>query len=120
MLREIKETTQKPGEPRKRWFSSLSMDVFVWLDDADDIVSYQLTYDKPHDEKALIWSREKGFTHLGVDDGTRPGKYPGSPLFVEDGVFVPGKIVSMLKNDKGDLEPRIKNFILGSIGEHVE
>ena len=53
MLREIKETYQKRGEPRKRWFTSLGMDVFVWLDEEDEIISYQLTYNKPHNEKAL-------------------------------------------------------------------
>jgi len=96
------------------------MDVFVWFDDADEIVSYQLTYNKPHDEKALIWSKEKGYAHLGVDDGMRPGKHPGSPLFVKDGVVVPSRIISMLKNDKGDLKPWIKKFIVDGIKEQFE
>ncbi len=51
-----KETSQKKGEPKKRWFTSLGMDLFVWLNDEDEIISYQLTYNKPHDEKALTWS----------------------------------------------------------------
>ncbi len=48
MLREIEETSQKRGEPKRRWFSGSEMDLFVWLNEDDEIVSYQLTYDKPH------------------------------------------------------------------------
>ncbi len=120
MLREIKETSQKKGEPKKRWFTSLSMDLFVWLNDEDEIISYQLTYNKPHKEKALTWSKEKGFAHLGVDDGTRSGKHPGSPLLVKDGVIKPDKIISMLRKDSGELKSWIKNFIVSGIEEHLE
>ena len=96
------------------------MDVFVWFDDADEIVSYQPTYNNPHEEKALIWSKEKGLTHLGDDDSARPGKHPVSSLFVKDGVVIPSKIVSMLRNDKGYLKPWIENFIADGIKGHFE
>jgi hypothetical protein len=120
MLREIKETGQKRGEPKKRWFSNSNMDLFVWFNDDDEIVSYHLTYNKPNDEKALIWSEEHGFSHLGVDDGARPGKHPASPLLVENGVFKPSKIISMLKENSGELEPSIENFIASGIEEHFK
>ena len=120
MLREIKEISQKRGEPKKRWFTSLSMDLFVWLSEEEEIISYQLTYNKPHDEKALTWNREKGFSHSGVDDGSRSGKHPGSPLLVKDGVIKPTKIISMLRKDAGDLKPWIKNFIVSGIEDHYE
>jgi len=115
MLREIKETSQKRGEPKKRWFSSLSMDLYIWLNDDDEILSYHLTYNKPNDEKALTWSKEHRFSHLGVDGGARPGKHPASPLLVEDGVFEPSKIISILKENSGELEPSIVNFIVSGI-----
>ena len=120
MLREIKETNQKRGELKKRWFTSLSMDVFVWFNDDGEITSYQFTYNKPHDEKALVWSKGKGFSHLGVDDGAHPGRHPGSPIFVKDGVVSPTKIISMLNEDKGDLKPWIKNFIVSGIKGHFK
>ena len=118
MLREIKETRQKPGEPKKRWLTSLSMDVFVWFNEDDEIVSYQFSYNKPHDEKALVWSKEKGFSHLGVDDGFNPGKHPGRPLFIADGTLQPKKLISMLKKDRGDLQPWIRDFIVAGIKEN--
>jgi len=118
MFREIEKTQQRPNEPIKRWFSSLNMDLFVWFDGDDEIVSYHLTYNKPHDEKALTWSREKGYLHLGVDDGFRAGKHPGSPLLVKDGVISPLKIIALIKKDRGDLKPRIKNFIVDGIEKY--
>ena len=118
MLREIKEASQKRGEPKKRWFSSTNMDLFVWFNDDDEIVSYHLTYNKPKDEKALTWSEEHGFSQLGVDDGARPGKHPASPLLVEGGVFNPLKIISLLKENSGELEASIENFIISGIEEN--
>ena len=94
------------------------MDVFVWFNDDDEIISYQFTYNKPQDEKALVWSKEKGFSHLSVDDGAHPGKHPGSPIFVADGAVSPTKLISMLDEDEGDLEPQIKRFIISGIERH--
>ncbi|HET7732100.1 MAG TPA: hypothetical protein VFK48_18905 [Usitatibacter sp.] len=31
-LREIPVARQNPGEPRRRWFTSSGMDLFVWVD----------------------------------------------------------------------------------------
>ncbi len=118
MFREIKGTKQRSGEPTKRWFSSLNMDLFIWFDDDDEIVSYQLTYNKPHDEKALTWSKDKGYVHLGVDDGSNPGKHPGTPLLVKDGVVSPSSIIKLIRNDQGDLKPWIKNFIVEGIEKY--
>jgi len=120
MLREIKGTVQKRGEPKKRWFTNSNIDLFIWLNEDDEIVSYQLTYSKPNDEKALTWSEEHGFSHLRVDDGARPSKHPASPLLVEDGVFNPSKIKSMLKENSGELEPSIESFIVSGIEEHFK
>lgn len=118
MLREIVRTSQKNDEPRKRWFSSLDMDLFIWLNGNNEIISYHLTYNKPYDEKALIWSDETGFSHLAVDEGTRPGKYPGSPLLVRDGVIKPLKIIAMFKKNAGELEPAVTDFIVSGIEAH--
>jgi len=120
MLSEIKEVSQKRGEPKRRWFSDLNMDLFIWFNEDDEIVSYQLTYNKPLAEKALIWSEEKGFSHLGVDDGARPGKYPASPLLVKDGVIKPSEIISMLEKNSSELDRSILNFIVSGIEQHFK
>jgi len=115
MLREIRSTSQRQNEPEKRWFSSSSMDLFIWFDDEGNIVSYQLAYNKPHDEKAIVWNKKSGFEHLSVDDGTRSGKHPGSPLLVPDGIADSARLVSLLKENAGELDPSLKNFIVSGI-----
>ena len=115
MLKEIRQTGRKPGEPRKRWFADADMDLFVWFDDDGGIVAYHLTYGKLKEEKALTWSHTHGFSHLGVDDGTRPGKYPASPLLVADGSFEPGKLIARLRQGAGDLDTSIAEFIAAGI-----
>ena len=118
MLKEIRRTSRKPGESRKRWFSDANMDLFVWFDDNDAIAAYHLTYDKNRAEKAVTWSAAHGFAHLGVDEGARPGKYPASPLLVPDGEFEPANLVDLLRRDAGELEPAIADFIIAGIETH--
>lgn len=118
MFQEIPKTYQIPDKPKRRWFSGLNMDVFVWIED-EEIVSYQITYDKPHAEKALSWSAESGYTHHGVDDGSHPGKHQGSPLLVADGLLNLPRLVYVLNNNFSDIAPEIKDFIVtGLINEY--
>ena len=114
MLREVITTAQYPNQPKRRWFSGLDMDVFIWIEN-EGIVSYQITYDKPHAEKALAWSAENGFTHHGVDDGSSSGKYPGSPLLVADGFLNVPRLVYKLYKNFGDNAPEVKDFIVSGL-----
>lgn len=120
MLREIKGLDQKRGELRKRWFTDSNMDLILWINDEDEIVSYHLTYNKPADEKALTWSDEHGFSHFSVDDGARPGRHPASPLLVDDGLFESTNVVAMLKENSDELNPSIVNFIVSGIEDHFK
>ena len=86
MLYEITKVRQNPGEPRRRWFTDDAMDLFVWCAD-DGYTGFQLSFGKPADEHAITWRRGEDLQHTRVDDGSRPGQYPGSPLLVADGEF---------------------------------
>lgn len=118
MFREIKATSQRQGEPRRRWFSAPDLDLFVWLDDDDGIIGFQVSYDKLKTEKALAWDHEQGFSHHGVDDGATPGKYPASPLLVADGELNLPRLVYKLNRNFTDAESEIKDFIVASITDH--
>jgi len=96
------------------------MDLFIWFDSDDSIVSFQFTYDKPHNEKAFIWSEAEGLSHMGVDDGSRSGKHPGSPLLVQGSVANPDKIISMIRSNLGELDPSIGSFIVSKIEEYYQ
>lgn len=64
-LREISRVRQVPGESCRRWFSSDTLDLVVWLADGNDnasaagtVLGFQLCYDKLHAEHALTWRAE--------------------------------------------------------------
>ena len=120
MLREIIPVSQKSGEPKRRWFCCEIMDLFIWLNDQDEVVSYQLSYDKPHAEKALTWQQGQGFAHVSVDDGSRPGKYPASPLLSPEANFNAKKLLSLFKSNAGDMDSTIATFIVSSIENYYQ
>lgn len=120
MLREIKAIRQIPGEARRRWFQDESMDLFVWLDPNGSIVGFQLTYDKPHAEKALTWRDGDGYVHTRVDDGARPGQYPGTPLLVPDGVCDAARMRQIFEERAVEMDPAVKAFVAGKLRELPE
>ena len=86
LLRELPDTRQVDGEPKRRWFSSLDLDLIVWLDDSDAPTGFQLCYDKSHGERALTWHAGRGFDHMAVDDGEQnPAQHKSTPILVADG-----------------------------------
>ena len=115
MFREIGATKQKIGEPRKRWFSSETMDCFVWTGDLDNIVCVQLTYNKQAREKALIWQKDSGISFFDVDDGCQPRKHPSTPIFVRANSGHVDNIIGKLMKERGDLDMQTLNFLIGKI-----
>jgi hypothetical protein len=86
MLREISTVRQVPGEPRRRWFTSPNIDLFIWVNDQDAPTGFQLCYDKQHREHALTWTEGSGFSHMAIDGGeSRPARYKGAPILVANG-----------------------------------
>lgn len=120
MLREIDKVRQVPGEPRRRWFTDAAMDLFVWTDRDGTISGFQLAYDKPDAEKAFTWRRVGGFDHAAVDDGARPGQHPASPLLVPDGHMDAHRLISLLRTNRGDVDPDIEAFIVSTINAYPE
>jgi hypothetical protein len=87
-LRELPDTRQVAGEPRRRWFSSADLDLIVWLDETGSVVGFQLCYDKSRGERALTWRAERGYDHSAIDDGeSNPAQYKSTPILVADGHF---------------------------------
>ena len=118
MFREISGVKQFPGEPFRRWFSCESMDLFVWTDESGEVVSYQLSYDKPYPEKALTWRVGRGFLHDDVDDGSRPGRHPASPILLADGEFDAKRVLAVFQANADQLENDLQAFIVSGISRH--
>jgi len=111
MLREIVPTSQHPGEPRRRWFYSADFDLYVWQDEAGDILAFQLCYDKGRGEHAFYWKRNKGFSHLRVQDGEDSGLSSETPILVADGLFDAAPVLAAFIAEADELPSAIRNFV---------
>ena len=121
MLREIRNVRQVPGELRRRWFTSDTMDLIVWVDDDNDPAQLQLCYDKGHRrlERALTWKRGAGYTHTAVDDGEiGAGHYKSTPILVTDGGFDSERVAQLLARDGAHLSADIIDFVTARINEY--
>lgn len=67
MLREILGVGQNEPQTQRRWFHDEYFDLFVWQENSGDIASFQLCYGIDSSERALVWKRDDGFFHDGVD-----------------------------------------------------
>lgn len=111
-LREILDTRQIAGEPKRRWFTSAELDLIVWLDSGDSPVGFQLCYDKTHGEHALTWRVERGYEHAAIDDGERtPGQYKKTPILVSDGTFDRRRVQAVFLCSSAEVPGRIRSFV---------
>jgi len=120
-MKEIlpKYVKQIPGEPRRRWFEDNYFDLLVWENESGQIVQFQLSYDKRHNQRSLIWKEQIGYTHNKVDDGeNKPGKYKAAPILVEDGVFDFGIIAEKFMLKSKDIDTQISTFVYNKIREY--
>ena len=117
MLREIVNVKQLKDEPRRRWFSASTLDLFIWYEEDESIIQFQLCYDKGPSEKALTWHHERGIMHHAVDDGeNRTFRMKGSPIMINNDEFDIENILSKFKELAGDIEYGTVSFII----EHIQ
>jgi hypothetical protein len=119
MLREIVETRQIKGEPRRAWYLDDDMDLIVWYSEQGALLGFQLTVDKRTEEHALTWFEQKGFTHHRVDDGEgRPGRPKMSPILVEDGVLNVGRLLDHFEERAGRLPAALRDGVTEKLREY--
>ena len=111
MLREISETRQIRGEPRRRWFNSEVMDLYVWYDHEDAPLGFQLCYGKPDEERALTWFRPASYSHMRVDSGPSQGVGRGTPLLFVDGRFDAVCVAQQFARLGADLPPDVVGLV---------
>jgi len=122
-LREIRNVRQVPGEPRRRWFTSETMDLIVWVNDAETPTQLQFCYDKGRRraERAFTWKLDRGFTHQAVDDGENGNlgrSYKATPLLVADGSFNTERVCSLFLDGSQLLPADIIEFVTYKIHEY--
>ena len=111
MLREIPETRQIRGEPRRRWFNSDAMDLYVWYDNEDAPLGFQLCYGKPNAERALTWFRPASYSHMRVDHGGPFGGRGQTPLLVADGLFDPATVSTQFARLAAELPEDVRGLV---------
>ena len=70
MLHEIVGVADEPPA-RRRWFHDDYFDLFVWQTREGEVILFQLCYGIASSERALVWHRQGGFFHDGLDTGGR-------------------------------------------------
>lgn len=113
---------QQPGhEHFRRWFSDKRFDLIVWYEADKSNLGFQLCYKSGHDEKALTWFKDKGFSHDRVDDGEgNIVTHKMTPILVPDGTFDKDKILALFKRESKAIERELSSFVCRKISEYPE
>jgi hypothetical protein len=118
MFREVFDLPQIPGERRRRWFRSRSLDLIVWYEPPASPHGFQLCYNVGGDEKALNWRAPASFSHTGIDGGeSRPFRHKGAPILVRDGHFDAEAVSAVFRSEGTGLPADIVALVLGKLAQ---
>lgn len=119
MLREITSIAQLIHEPKRRWFEDDYFDLIVWHDHQEEIISFELYYDKRGNQRAVRWEQPNRYAHYRVDEGEKKsGKSKASPvLIVEDG-FDGNKVAFLFESESRRIDKSIATFVYKKILEY--
>ncbi|MFC1859169.1 hypothetical protein ACFL9U_14260 [Thermodesulfobacteriota bacterium] len=116
MMYEIQSVKQDSGDLKKRWFFDHEMDLLVWLEKSDEIVGFQLCYDKVKNPHALTWNRNKGYRYNRVDYGEdKIGYLRGSPILLMNGAFEGKRIAEVFKHESSKIDVAVSTFVYEKI-----
>jgi len=116
MLAEIHTVHQETGGLRRRWFSDRKLDLYVWYDDGDNIVQFQICYDKGPDEQALSWQADSGLSNRSVDDGeSGVFRMKSSPILTVDSAFNASAVCELFVESGQKLEHDLYEFVLARL-----
>jgi len=120
MLSEIENPRQNDNEKR-RIFSDDYFDLYIWLDDNDEVSGFQLCYDKNRGERAFTWQKSSEYSHLKVDDGEDTdgifNGYKQKPMLVADGMFPKERVRDIFENRSANLPAEYRALIHKKITE---
>ncbi|MEO5917834.1 MAG: hypothetical protein ABIS50_26615 [Luteolibacter sp.] len=104
----------------RRWISDDYFDLIVWYETEVQIHGFQLCYDKPGRERALTWTRERGFLHTAVDSGESKPTANRTPIVVADGTFPAGQVRREFIARSGLLPAEIRELVLARIKDYED
>lgn len=119
MLKEFTKIAQVPGGSRKRWFSDDYFDLFVWYSPANEIISFQLCYDKEQNERALTWKASSAYMHHRVDDGESNPTGKATPVLVSEGMFDHQTVAERFLQESLKIDQEVARFVYEKLIKYV-
>jgi hypothetical protein len=98
-------------DSKRRWFHSLQMDLYVWVDDSDQPYGFELSYRKVTTEYSFRWDAEGGFTHSKVDSAPGAGGHTASDLLGTTSAVDISYIRNIFAEAAGNLPPPIRALV---------
>ncbi|MBI2993900.1 MAG: hypothetical protein HYY48_06965 [Gammaproteobacteria bacterium] len=112
-MKEVHTAKQPIGEPRRRWFESPQLDLYVWYGGEDEVIQFQICYNKGPGEQALTWSRDGGLSHHAVDDGEgRVFHMKSTPVLSASTEFDSAELRALFEDVARKLEHDLYEFII--------
>jgi hypothetical protein len=123
VLAEYESVRQIRGEGHRRWFTDEYFDLIVWSDrpgsDRSHITGFQLCYDRNGYERALTWTRDRGFSHERIDSGENsPGSPKSTPILVADGNFHGASVRNRFRAASSGIDRNIADLVLEKLTEY--
>lgn len=119
MLREISHVKQD-GPNRRRWFRDDWMDIFTWQASDGTVTGFQVCYDLPGKERALVWSAARGYSHDKVDGGESSPVSNRSPILRPDGVFPAALVLKEFDTRAEAIEPPLRAALRQRLTAYVD
>lgn len=117
MLREMPNTQQVAGEPRRIWYFCHDLDLVVWFDEDDAPCAFQLAYDKYRGEHSIAWDATKGYRHYRVDDGEGAGFSSQTPFLYANGPFQRDPVLEQFIALSAELPVAVVELVTGKLRE---
>lgn len=112
MLKEATNVTQIDGDPRRRWFWNNYLDLVVWFDDMDEIIGFQLYYDRHGDQAGLTWKEPSGYSQDNFEVREDPaGTYKPEAVIGFESMVRKEKIAEVFRKESLTVDKRIVDFI---------
>lgn len=118
MLREIVPVRQVSGEPRRRWFMSVDLELITWHEASGALIGFQLCYNRQSDEHAITWRHDCGFVHDSVDSGESEPDANRTPVLLADGAFDAARVSEFFHEASAALEADLRDQILDRLASY--
>jgi hypothetical protein len=113
MLKEISNLNDTSDNLKRRWFTDNRLDLYVWVDQDGNIVEFQLSYNKPQDERIVKWTRKNGLSHYHVENGDpSPYKADASAILQGEAKLDIAEVRKIFKQSAPKLDHDLHEFII--------